>query len=226
MTYPIQLLRTRIMPSAIHSRNALTFQQSRGPKQDRYSSTGQELKSMQNDERIAAMLHGEKRKSGEKESPERPSPVPAASTPSHHSATLSRHNAQTDKHPEQPRNPPQRQAQREQPHVRTGKRKALASLSQRPATRQRGNALELKDEAYIRSTMQMPTPQDYPDAPRDFFKNHKTSMFNIAQNLATCRSEFTALSHDAHQCTAYYDSAMHNQAVAGEGRTKASLSVS
>lgn len=219
----------RIMPSAVHSRNPLTFQSWRGPKQNRYRSTSQELKSVQSDERIAAMLHGKNRNGGEKEASKRHLPAHAASNPSfQHSADTSHHTAQTSTQSNQRSDRTHKKFEREQPNVSSRKRKATASLSQRPTRRQRGNAPELKDEAYIRSTMHMPTPQEYPDAPKDVFKNPKVSIYNVAhgQGLAECRSEFTALAQGAYQCTAYYNSAMHNQAVVGEGRTKASPSFS
>lgn len=196
------------MPLNIRPPSALTLQSGRAPKQNRYRSTGQELKTVQNDERMAATLHGMKRHGAENEASKRLPPERVASNPSYHqSATPSRH-----------------QAQRGQDREFGRKRKATASVSQRPARRQRGNAPELKDEAYIRSTMHMPTPNEYPDAPQDVFKNPRGSIFNLAHGhgLAKCRSETTLLAHDAHQCTAYYISATHNQVVVGEGRTKAS----
>lgn len=224
LTCPLQVFRTRIMPSAVHSRNLLTFQPWRGPKQNRYRSSGQELKSVQNDERIAAMLHGKKRNGGVEEASKGDPPAHAASNPTiQHSVATSHHTAQTSTQSNQRGNRTQKNFQREQPSVPSRKRKAVASLSQRPARRQRGNAPELKDEAYIRSTMRMPTPQEYPDAPKDVFKNPKASIYNVAgQGIAECRSEFIALAQGAYQCTAYYNSAMQNQAVVGEGRTKAS----
>lgn len=213
----------RTMPSAVHSRNPLTFQPWRGPKQNRYKSTGQELKSVQNDERIAAMLHGKKKDGGEGEASRGDLSTHAASNLSfQQSSATTHHTAQTSTQSSQRGNRTHKNLLREQPSVSSRKRKAVASLSQRPPRRQRGNAPELKDEAYIRSNMHMPTPQDYPDAPKDVFKNPKASMYNVAhgQGLAECRSEFIALAQGAYQCTAYYNSAMHNQAVVGEGRTK------
>lgn len=211
------------MPSAVHSRSPLTLQSWRGPKQNRYKSTSQELKSVQNDERVAAMLHGKNRDGGEKEASKRHPPAHSASNPSfQRSAAASHQTAQTSTQFNQRSDRTHRDLQREQPNVSSRKRKAAASLSQRPARRQRGNAPELKDEAHIRSTMHMPTPQEYPDAPIDVFKNPKASIYNVAhgQGVAECRSEFTALAQGAYQCTAYYNSATHNQAVIGEGRTK------
>ena len=212
------------MPLTVHPSKPLTFQPCRGSKHHRYSSTGQELKSVRNDERIAAMLHGKRRKGGGREASKGPPPANAASNPSfQHSATTTHHTAQSSTQSNQLSNRIDKQSQRQQPRGLNRKRKAAASLSQRPARRQRGNAPELKDEAYIRCTMHIPTPQEYPDAPKDVFKNPKMSIYNVAhgQGLAECRSEITVLAQGAYQCTAYYNSAMHNQAVIGEGRTKA-----
>ena len=179
---------------------------------------------MQNDERIAAMLHGNRRNGGGKETPNRPPPAHAASNHSpHQSATSSHHNAKTStpvKLSIHKRS--QKQYQRGHTAIGSRKRKATAPLSQRPARRQRGNATELKDEAYIRSSMHIPTPQEYPDAPAFIFKTPKGTIHNSAQGLAECRTEHILLAKDVHQCTVYYNSAMHNQAVIGEGRTKAS----
>lgn len=169
------------------------------------------------------MLHGKKRDRGDKEAFNRPQPEHTASDlTSHQSATSFRHNGQTSSQSNQPSDRPQKQSRRGQPGDLSRKRKATASLGRRPARRQRGNTPEIKDEAYIRSTMHMPTPTEYPDAPPDVFKNPKSSIYNLAhgRGLAECRSEITALAEDAYQCTAYYNSATHNQAVIGEGRTK------
>lgn len=217
------------MPSAVPSRSALAFRQWKKSKQSRYSSTGQEVKILQNDERIAAMLHG-KRENGEaKDDSRKRSPEHAASNPSsHQSATLSHHAAQKPTRSRQPSNGPNKQVQFEKPVLASRKRKATTSLDQRAARRQRNNAPELKDEAYIRSTMSIPTPKEYPNAPNDVFKNPKGSILNVAHGhrLAECRSEFTTLSRNAYQCTAYYNSAVHREAAVGEGRTQASCLIS
>ena len=72
--------------------------------------------------------------------------------------------------------------------------------------------------------MRIPTPQDYPNAPQNIFKTPKVSIYHVADGLAECRSEINTLDESAFQCVAYYNSAMHNQVVVGEGRTKASSS--
>ena len=207
------------MPSATPPRNALTFEPMNKFKQSRYRSTGQELKTPHDDERIAAMLHGKNRNGLRKEASRIPSSEHAASHPS-----PSHRNAQTSMQSEQPSNRSRNQVQWELPSIAGKKRKATSPLNQRSARRQRSNAPELKDEAFIRSTMRIPTPQEYPNAPKDVFKNPKSSILNIAHGhqVAECRSEVTTLAKDVYQCTAYYNSASHTQAVVGEGRTQAS----
>ena len=215
------------MPSAVHYRSTLTFQPWNAPKQHPYSSARQELKPGKKDERIAAMLQKRERNGGRNQSSKAPTHRHAASNRSSHQLPAPSHpNARTSIRSKEPSNRPRTQAQQGQPDSASGKRKATPSLSQRPAKRQRANAPELKDEAYIRSTMRMPTPQEYPGAPKDCFKNPKHSIYNLAQGLAECRSEITVLAQGAYQCTAYYTSAMHNQVVVGEGRTKVSRSFS
>ena len=200
-----------MLPSAPYPRNALIFQPWRGPQQSRYNSTDQELKTAQNNERVAAMLYGKKENGEEKETSRRPMPEQAASKPSSHHSGVPQSSKSSKK-----------QSKRERAVV-SKKRKATASLTDRPARRKR---VELKDEAYIRSNMRIPTPQDYPNAPQNIFKTPKASIYNVANGLAECRSEINALDTYAFQCVAYYNSAMHNQVVVGEGRTKASFSFS
>ena len=71
----------------------------------------------------------------------------------------------------------------------------------------------------MRRTLRIPTSQDYPNLPSDFFKNFKASVFNSVQGLADLRSEFTKLAGDAFQCTVYFTSVARNEVVVGEGRT-------
>ena len=172
------------------------------------------------------MLYGKNEHGGEKGTSRIPMPEQAASSPSsQHTGVPSQHGAQTSKRSKQSSKSYKKQSKREQAAV-SRKRKATVSLSDRPARRNRGNGPELKDEAYIRSNMRIPTPQDYPNAPQNIFKTPKASIYRVADGLAECRSEIDALDKHAFQCVAYYNSAMHNQVVVGEGRTKASLSFS
>ena len=217
------------MPSAVPSRNTLTSQPWRVSKQSRHSSTGQEAKIGHSGERVAAILHGKKIDGGGNEALGRSLHKPqAASPPSRLQATKSHSDAQTSARSHRLRDRPNAQAQGMQPGNGSRKRKATAPLNQRSARRQRNNVPELKDEAYIRRTMRMPTPQDYPNAAKNIFKNPKSCIINVARGARTaeCSTEFVSLGNHVYQCTLYYNSAVHNQAVVGEGRSKASHSTS
>ena len=220
------------MPSAPPSRGGFTYQPVRFSKQSRYSSTGQDLSISQNDERMAAALHGKKRDGGGKgaiANIRRPPLEDAPSQPSHQSAIPSPNDVQKFKFTLSRRsNENPRQPQHREGRGSAGiKRVAIAAQNQPLAKRQRSDATKLKDEAYIRSTMNLPTPQDYPDLPKDVFKAPRKPIAVVAHgnHLAECRSEFVTLSRDAYQCTAYYNSTIHNEAAIGEGRTQASRSV-
>ena len=206
------------MPSAVPACGSFTFQPWTCSKQNRYSSTGQDLNIAHDDERMAAMLHGKERNRGEKVASKRPPSEHAPLQPSRGHTRESALNKMVKSKP----------LWQGRGSMRKKRERAAASSQREPTAKpQRSNALKLKDEAYIRSTMRMPTPQDYPSLPQDVFKTPKTSILSVARGaqLAECRSEFVALSKNAYQCTAYYNSAMHSEAVIGEGRTEASRSI-
>ena len=210
------------MPLAVPSRSSLTFQPWRSSKQSRYSSTRQDLNSVPNNEIMAAMLHGEKINGGQRVASKRSSLEHAPSHASNNSSAI------PDAHESKESSHASRKGHRWEGRGSTpAKRKAAASKSQPSAKRQCSKARELKDEYYIRRTMRIPTPEEYPDVPKDIFKRPKYTMTSVAHSnrLAECRSECLALDNDAYQCTAYYNSAMHSEAVIGEGRTMASHSV-
>ena len=200
------------MPSAVPSCGSFTFQPWTCSKQTRYSSTGQDLNIAHDDERMAAMLHGKGENRGGK--------VASKRTPSEHAPLQPSRLSKIVKN----------KSHRWEGRGSMGKKRekvAAALQSKLIAKQQRSNVPKLKDEAYIRSTMRMPTPQDYPSLPQDVFKNPRSSILSVAHgaHLAECRSEFVALAEDVYQCTVYYNSAMHNEAVVGEGRTEASRSI-
>ena len=201
------------MPSAIPSPSGFTLRPWRISKQSRHTSTGLDLMNIQSDNRMAAMLHRKKGNDAGNDASKRPSSKHAASQPASQQSTApSRRSAQKSTQSQQASKAAHKQIQSRQPRTLNKTRKAP----------------KLKDEAYIRSTMHIPRPDDYPTLRKDLFKNPRTCILNIGLGhcMAECRTEFTALSKDAFQCTAYYDSAMHSEAVVGEGRTKASHSVS
>ena len=104
------------------------------------------------------------------------------------------------------------------------KRKADNHISQRPARRRRGGKdaahLELKDEAYIRKTMRIPVPEDYPELPAKLFKQIKGSIHDATQGIAEIESDVKMLTNEVFQTTLRYKSAVHNEVVIGEGRSK------
>ena len=205
------------MPSVVPFCGSFTFHPWTCSKRNRYSSTGLGFSIAHDTERMAAMLHGKERNREEK--------VASTGTPLEHAPLRrSRNNARNSAKS----NGKKTKALWEERGSMKKKREraAAASQSEPTAKRQRSNAPKLKDEAYIRSTMRMPTPQDYPSLPQDVFKTPRSSIISVAHgsHLAECRSEFVALAKDVYQCTVYYNSAMHNEAVVGEGRSEASCS--
>ena len=211
------------MLSTIPSCGSFTFQPWTRSKRHRYSSIGHNLNIAHGDERIAAMLHGKERNRGENVASKRTPPEPPRLQPSRHRA---RDSAQSTRRRKKQhwKGRGSNWKKRESAAV---ERAAAVSQSEPTAKVQRSNAPKLKDEAYIRSTMRMPTPQDYPSLPQDVFKTPRSSILNIAHGfqLAECRSDVVALAKNVYQCTLYYNSAMHNEAVVGEGRTEASRSI-
>lgn len=100
------------------------------------------------------------------------------------------------------------------------KRKAKSPHGPSPSQRKRVEHPTLRDEAYIRSTMHIPTLSEYPDAPALVFKQPKASIIHAVQGLAECRSEFKQLTRDAFKCTLYFNSTAQSEVVVGEGRTQ------
>lgn len=80
--------------------------------------------------------------------------------------------------------------------------------------------MTLKDEAYVRANMRVPTSQDYPEAPKGIFKTPKDTLLNGIQGLAKLHAEFLELSSDAWRCTLTFDSASRKEVVESEGRSK------
>ena len=175
------------------------------------------------------MIHGKKRSGAEKEAYQRFSPDNAASNPSSHRVVNpSHHDGQNSMQIKEQDNRASKRVALNRPGISSRKRKAIAPLSQGSARRQRSNTTELQDEAFVRSTMRIPTPEEYPDAPAGFFEDPKQHIFGLAhgQQVAKCRSQFTSAKKDAYQCTAYFNSSMHTEVAIGEGRNQAGRSVS
>ena len=82
--------------------------------------------------------------------------------------------------------------------------------------------MPLKDEAYIRSSMHVPTARDYPDAPRKLFKMPKSGLHDMLQGTVEMTSTFMLLSSNAFKCTLSFDSQAQKEVVEGEGKSKVS----
>ena len=97
------------------------------------------------------------------------------------------------------------------------KRKADEALTQQGSHKR--VAMQLKDEAYIRNTMRIPTSKDYPDLSPNFFKDLKQNVVNRTMGLVELRSSFQQLGKDCHSCTLQFKSAAREESVVGEGRS-------
>ena len=107
------------------------------------------------------------------------------------------------------------------------KRKSASHDDQRIARRQRGvemasrkKSSDFRDEAWLRKKMHIPTTTDYPDLPRNLFKEPKAYLGNAVQGLATLKSTFSALAEQSFRCMLRYESVVRAEAVEGDGRSK------
>ena len=84
---------------------------------------------------------------------------------------------------------------------RGGKRKAETQLPPR-ARHRRHSPTGLKDAEYIRDHFEVPTAEDYPDAPPALFSNFPKGHFhNLTQGLAQVHSDFSSLGVIGAECT-------------------------
>ena len=222
------------MPYLAHSRNVLALPSWRDPRQERQSSTVQESSSFLDGERTSAMLHGKRRSPGfvgkrstskdkgdvrisrahsaiwQKDA--KSQTVEAINPPESASNLSRRHRVHSPVKPAPPG--PSR------------KRKADNHISQRPARRRRGGKdaahLDLKDEAFIRRTMRIPVPEDYPELPAKLFKHMKASIHDASQGIADIESDVKMLTNEVFQTTLRYKSTIYNEVIIGEGRSKVS----
>lgn len=73
-----------------------------------------------------------------------------------------------------------------------------------PSRRRRAEAKErppLKDEDYIKNTMEIPTAADYPDVPPELFANPKAGVHNALQFVADFRPRLISIRGNALRCT-------------------------
>ena len=201
------------MPSAVPHRSLSAVRPWNSSKQNRQSSTLQESKLLHDNERAQAMLHGNQKNGGVNgTSGKLLANHQTRNSQAIQSTSTSQQNAQA-----------QCSQGGRQSVGRMNKREAEAQLHKRPTQRQRvGIQPVLKDEAYVRNTMHLPTRKEYPDAHQGVFKNPKDSICKAVQGLAELRSDFAPLATDAFQCTLHFTSAARNEVVVGEGRSKVS----
>ena len=190
------------MPSALRPRDVLALRSWRDPsqlQQNRLRSTVQESKSWGNDVLESAFIHGaklsrssdRKAENSPKESPNQKQPSPETSRRRIRAPTKNRH--QSSPH-ESPSQNGQRISQSHDPLSdepqsrilggtdRVRKRKAEASLAPHRGRKRSGAShRRFKDEAYIRSTMNVPQPDEYRNVPSSLFTNPKEVIHNLVQ---------------------------------------------
>ena len=93
------------------------------------------------------------------------------------------------------------------------------SRKERPMNRARAPST-MKDEAYVRRTVHVPTPIDYPEAPPEMFKSPKSYLIQLTQGIASFNSNITEQSKKIFKCDLTYDSAAHKISVDAQGRSK------
>ena len=120
----------------------------------------------------------------------------------------------------------QRQISSAHKHTEMIKRRAQQSLAA-PARRRRVQPqnrpdLELKDEAYIRNNLHVPTAKDYPHVDPALFVDPKPTMHKNMQSFANFKSEFSILQPAKFQCTLTFgiQHELKSEVVTGEGRLK------
>lgn len=159
------------------------------------------------------MLHGTRRKDQGNKALKKPQSRPTQKVPQYQQAPAPDHRTNTTSQQQQPARTSNLKGWSD---FSSHKRKAEGQPEQRPAQRR----TPLKDEAYVRSNFRVPTLQDYPELPKGFFKQIKSSVVNATTGLAELRSEFVPLAKDAFQCTLHFESAARTEVVVGEGRSQ------
>lgn len=199
-------------PSAFQPSRASTLRPWIASSPSKWYSTFQEQRQWQNDGGEAAILHGGKNGQKPKGRQARDNPnseLPKASR-SGRSERMTPSRSKEQKHAHGGR--------RDVLRHEGSKRKAESHEDPRSARRQRGP--DLKDEAWLRRTMHVPTIADYPDLREGFFKEPKSSLINATQGLATLESKFVTLHDGIFQCTLRYESVTRTEIVEAEGRSK------
>ena len=210
------------MPKSSRSSNLRSLRAWRQYEQARPKSTLQEANGHNDNERAAAVLHGRVSQHSSSYQDHSHAIAPASLQENKRQVDFSDPDPSPQSHPANRKN----HSFRLIPQSQGKKRKAASHPEERPPRRNRQQQSHipnnLKDEAYVRRTMHVPTAQDYPQAPKGIFKAPKETITNGIQGLATMRSNFTSLAKDIWRCTLSYESASHTEVVEGEGRSKVS----
>ncbi len=208
------------MPAAVHPRNVLALDSWRDSQQSRQASSYQDSKQSNGDDRTAAMLHGG-RKGGGSNNTNKSSNVHKAPNPHSSQAESSQNPRLSYQYARSQRPQPDR---KEAFRNSNRKRKAEEATAQRSSRRPRVSSAPpaLKDEAYIRRTMHIPTPKDYPQAGPEIFKNPKAAINDGTQGLATLDHQYKMIAQDVWQLTLAYKSPGRTESVIAEGRSKVS----
>ena len=83
-------------------------------------------------------------------------------------------------------------------------RNSKPSHSRTPSRRRHAETKEgptLRDEDYIKNTMEIPTAADYPDVPPELFQNPKVGVHNALQSIADFRPQLISIRGNALRCT-------------------------
>lgn len=83
-------------------------------------------------------------------------------------------------------------------------RNLYPSRARTPSRGRRAEAKErppLKDEDYVKNTMEIPTAADYPDVPPELFANPKAGVHNALQSIADFRPRLISIRGNALRCT-------------------------
>ena len=232
----LQALRARTMPSALSSREILALQSWRDPRslqQNRLKSTAHEVRGRDDGTLPSALLYGGTKlsradpKSQTQSSNE--ASIPSVNPPSQ--AQVVSYMEQHFQQSSSPQSSSQWRNRNEgfsKSTHKLSKRRAEQSPVPPPAQRLRGAVQsrfngELKDEAYIRKNVSLPTAGEYPRLPPLLFSDLKVTLYSALQRVAMTRSEIVQLGRDGvFRCTLKCKFHVHEQSldVMGEGRSK------
>ena len=188
------------MPSAAPVRAMMASNTLRKPKgfsQQRQASTVQDSLRPGDDGEAFALLHGQR---GSASHPQHPTVHESSSK---QLLDLQSKTSQT-RRGQQPKDPlydtSKPSSNGEQRHVGQGRKRGRDSevlKDPRPSTRRRAGPASgesLKDVAYIRRSMRVPTQEDYPELKPALFQNPKGHLRVALRNPGVLRSEYTSIS--------------------------------